>query len=214
MYKITNPASAVLCTALLAAATLSGVPPMHRATAAEAVPAQPQGGRPWFGFSITCGECRMRETAAGERWSFTVPPEVQAVEAGGPADRAGLRPGDIILTIDALALTSEAGTERLAAMRAGQLATFSVRRGTRLIDVEVAAMLHPVLAEAPRVRGAERTPAPALPPRFAGSFGNVRVDVRGPANTSVMIAERECWMEIRSGQAVVRLELREGCSRR
>jgi hypothetical protein len=39
------------------------------------------------------------------------------------------------------------------------------------------------------------------------------VVVRGPAATSVTFAERECWMEIRVRDAVVRLMLREKCQK-
>jgi hypothetical protein len=64
---------------------------------------------------------------------------------------------------------------------------------------------------------ARRAGAPSreaqAPLRFSGSFGNSDITVRGPANTVVLIADRECWMEVRTGDAVVRLQLRDGCGK-
>ena len=68
--------------------------------------------------------------------------------------------------------------------------------------------------EAPRTVSAAQPRSAAGPDqqlRFSGPFGGADVTVRGPATTTVTIAERECWMEIRAGEAVVRLALREGC---
>jgi membrane-associated protease RseP (regulator of RpoE activity) len=52
------------------------------------------------------------------------------------------------------------------------------------------------------------------PLRFSGSFGNADITVHGGANTVVSMADRECWMEIRTGDAVIRLERRDGCTQK
>jgi PDZ domain len=57
-------------------------------------------------------------------------------------------------------------------------------------------------------------PPAQQPVRFSGSFGNSDITVRGAGNTTVTIADRECWMEIRSSDAVVRLQLRDGCTKK
>jgi membrane-associated protease RseP (regulator of RpoE activity) len=181
------------------------------------VPAQSPPERAWFGLSISCTECRRTETRTGERWSFAVPPHLLAVEAGSPAADAGLLAGDVLTHIDGLSLASNAGADRLASVRPGQMVSFAATRGTRQLEVTVRAAALRIGArttEAPRMVSAAQPRSAADSDqqlRFSGPFGDADVMVRGPATTTVTIAERECWMEIRTGEAVVRLALREGC---
>lgn len=64
--------------------------------------------------------------------------EAEAVEPGGPGDRAGLRPGDVVLSIDGRPVTEPA--ELIVDIRArepGDVVTLSVRRGGETVDVPV-----------------------------------------------------------------------------
>jgi membrane-associated protease RseP (regulator of RpoE activity) len=200
---------AALSTAPLVAASSSGL----RAQ-------DPVADRPWFGFSLSCTECSRTETRAGERWSFSLPPELLAIEPGSPAAGAGLRAGDVLTHVGGVSLTTEAGTERLAMVRPGQSVAFTAIRGGGRFDVIVRAAVQRISVgsiEPPRTetRDPSRLPLtePGPPVRYAGPFGNADVVVRGPANTTVLMAERECWMEIRAGGAVIRLSLGDGCGR-
>ncbi|MEZ0492170.1 trypsin-like peptidase domain-containing protein [Kineococcus sp. TBRC 1896] len=61
-----------------------------------------------------------------------------AVEAGGPGDRAGLQPGDVVLAIDGRPVTEP--SELIVDIRArepGETVTLSVRRGPESVDVPV-----------------------------------------------------------------------------
>ncbi|WP_432485976.1 S1C family serine protease [Kineococcus esterisolvens] len=61
-----------------------------------------------------------------------------AVEAGGPGDRAGLRPGDVVLAIDGRPVTEAA--ELIVDIRArqpGETVTLTVRRGGQDLEVPV-----------------------------------------------------------------------------
>ncbi|WP_432543602.1 S1C family serine protease [Kineococcus sp. SYSU DK002] len=61
-----------------------------------------------------------------------------AVEAGGPGDRAGLRPGDVVLAIDGRPVTEP--VELIVDIRArepGETVTLSVRRGDQTVEVPV-----------------------------------------------------------------------------
>jgi len=65
----------------------------------------------------------------GYRWTFHTPPRLYSVDPDGPADRAGLRRGDVLTHIDGVSLTSEAGGTRLAQVRPGQRVSLVYRRG-------------------------------------------------------------------------------------
>ena len=97
------------------------------------------------------------------------------------------------------------------------MVAFTATRGARQLEVTVRAAAVRVGAwttEVPRTDSSARPRSAADSDqqlRFSGPFGDADVMVRGPATTTVTIAERECCMEIRTGEAVVRLALREGC---
>jgi membrane-associated protease RseP (regulator of RpoE activity) len=215
-------ASRMTCGTLWATALISTVPLAIAASQSPATPATTsaspaQTSRPWFGFSIACSECRSTESSAGTRWEFSSPPAVQAVEKDSPAGRAGMRAGDLLLAINGRALTSEAGTTQLAMIRAGQEVVFRVKRELQTLEMRMTATTYPMTpvptTEVTAQPGPSGLPA-GMPLRFEGGFGQMQVSVRGPANTAVLIVDKECWMEIRSGGAVVRLENRDGCPRR
>jgi S1-C subfamily serine protease len=64
--------------------------------------------------------------------------EVTAVVEGGPAARAGVRPEDLVVAVDGVAVDGMADLQRvLTAERIGTATTLGVVRGGALIDVEV-----------------------------------------------------------------------------
>lgn len=83
----------------------------------------------------------------GSRWEFSENPRVFSVDEDGPADRAGLRRGDILTHIDGLALLSDEGGKRLGQAKSGDEVEFIYRRGTTVGTAKVTA------ARGPSVRG-------------------------------------------------------------
>jgi hypothetical protein len=79
----------------------------------------------------------------GSRWDFTENPRVFSVDDGGPADRAGLRRGDILTHIDGLALLSDEGGKRLGQVKPGDEAEFVYRRGTTVGTATITAAMEP-----------------------------------------------------------------------
>ena len=101
--------------------------------------AAPPHARGRLGIGLSC-HCTMQTTADGvEHWSFVEPPEVGGVQTGGPAERAGVRVGDIIERIDNVAITTQAGGERWSAVASGARVRLGLRRGAARLEVEMVA---------------------------------------------------------------------------
>lgn len=102
-----------------------------------------------FGMGLSCtGKCRIGysdKTGAAEM-SFTNPPEVYSIEKGGPADRAGVRRGDVLTHVNGVALDTEAGGRLFANAKPGESLRFTIRRGSerKTISVRAAARSTPM----------------------------------------------------------------------
>jgi hypothetical protein len=93
----------------------------------------------WLGIGLSCTNCSYHtEGKSLSRWVFNEPPVLYSVDRGSPADRAGLRIGDTLVSVNGLTLTSAPGGRawanlapgvaiRVAYRRAGRERTTSVR---------------------------------------------------------------------------------------
>jgi len=113
-----------------------------------------------FGMGLSCSNCAMSfsEKEHTALMLFSRPPEVYPIERGGPADRAGIRRGDVITHVNGKRLDSEEGGKLFATARPGQTVNFTVVRNAQR-------KVYPVKAVA------RATPAPDMmpPPELAQS---------------------------------------------
>ena len=120
--------------------------------------------RGWLGISVTC-DCTQEETPEAFIWHFDSEPVVTFVVDGGPGDEAGLRTGDVILAVDGVNITTDAGGRLFGALHAGEPAQFRVRRATGTVTVEV------------------------LPARREAVYGKLRVVPLGGATRDSLVME-------------------------
>jgi membrane-associated protease RseP (regulator of RpoE activity) len=108
----------------------------------------------WVGVGL---EDVCERTPDGASWSCSRAPEVQSVVLDSPADRAGLMPGDRLISIDGLDIATEAGDQALSDLQVGRPVSVVVARG----DSEFLLTVEP--APRPANRGAvmARTLAPS-----------------------------------------------------
>lgn len=167
----------------------------------------------WFGFGISCN-CVIRRAKESESavWEFNDPPEVYSVEAGSPADRAGLRRGDVLLDIDGIELTTDEGGRRFGAVKPGQEVHFTYRRGGETRSATITAVARPSIVVEPTPPEA---PEPAVVAeaveklRYAGTIGDVDVEVRGGSTVIVSVIEDGKEIEIITADSRIRLRLRQ-----
>jgi predicted metalloprotease with PDZ domain len=91
--------------------------------------------------------------------------ELVSVLEGGPAERAGLNPGDVLVAIDRLRVTSRNLARRLARFEAGERVTASVFRGDELLEAGL--VLKPAAADTCFLVALERAEPAALERRKA-----------------------------------------------
>jgi len=155
----------------------------------------------WMGFSFSCSACAVG-FVGGENaraWDFTSPPVVDRVEAGSPADAAGLQPGDVLTQLDRVALTSEEGGRLLGAVQPGDTVVFHyTRRGEERTAQLIAGE---------RLAVGDRVPPPPKRARevarFSGVVGNAFIEVTGGPIT---VSRTEDEVLIRSQDITVRIK--------
>jgi membrane-associated protease RseP (regulator of RpoE activity) len=176
------------------------------------------GGRPaaadsaYFGWGFQCTNCLKGVTEAGLRMEFTSPPEIIGVDAGGPAARAGIKVGDVILTVDGETLTKKSGSDRLFKARPGRTLRIGFRRGTlrqeTMIRVGSQADAEKLGLLSDRSEGKASRPLGAsadAPIRFSGNLDQFSIEVRGSPNVHVVMPLDESWMDIVSNDIRVKI---------
>lgn len=189
------------------------------ATAASGLSAQraAESSRAWIGVGISARPAcpgAAADSAGGCRPVYVA----ETVVVGGPADRAGLEPGDTLLSVEGHSLGSEAGERALGGMDAGRPVRIVVARdgarralrvtpdtwpsGSRLLRVRVA---DAGLDQAGVLRIRVHFTRPGAPGAAGGRFfrlasppGSVLVDLRAPdapAGTTVF-----AWRSVGSGR--------------
>jgi serine protease Do len=91
--------------------------------------------RPWYGAT---GQPMTRELAASLGLDRPVGVLVKAIYTGGPADKAGLRPGDVVRSVDGREVDDpEALRFRIATREVGATVRLSVLRGGKPFEVSI-----------------------------------------------------------------------------
>lgn len=80
---------------------------------------------------------------AANEWQFEEYPTIYSVDPGSPADRAGIRRGDVLTAIDGISLLSREGGQRFGSIEPGQAVTWTYRRGGSVRTARVMAIEPP-----------------------------------------------------------------------
>jgi len=84
----------------------------------------------WLGIGLSfSGSVQRVSEGGGTRWTFFEPPEVQSVLADSPAERADLRPDDVLTHIAGVRLDTKKGGRLFSRIEPGQSVEFTIERG-------------------------------------------------------------------------------------
>lgn len=168
------------------------------------------GPRPMlFGFALECTRCSAAgrggrgilgaARGAGPQavWHFDEYPRIAQVVAGGAAQRAGIRIGDVLLSVDGLSITTDEGSQRFSELRAGDAVHLTLDRAGKSFDADL------VLNRGGR-GGALVEPPDANAPNFSTHTQGTRVDVWSDARV-VQSTDSTGATILRIGNTVVRL---------
>jgi S1-C subfamily serine protease len=86
---------------------------------------------------MDCGDCGWKQENGDWRWHASEPMRIAAVVPEGPAARAGLRAGDVLLRVDGRPFTTPGAGRFYAGLRPGQPVRFEVSRGGRTVVILV-----------------------------------------------------------------------------
>ncbi len=175
----------------------------------------------WFGFGIQCTECRwsVDDEDGTSEWEFSTPPEISAIQAGSPAEAAGLQRGDVLLEIDGELLVTEEGGRRFGSVKPGQNVRWTYRRdGETRTTTATAAERQAPTAPLPPSRpaagyvgatGLGYTAADLSALRYSGLVGETSVEVRGAGSVVVNIVDPGREIEIVTADSRTRIRLDE-----
>ncbi len=128
--------------AALAAPAAAQVSPAKPDTLRYSISTRSEG---WLGMGISCSRCSLTtsDEGGGRRWTFSARPAVFSVDDNGPADRAGIRTGDTLVSIDGLDLTTLQGGAAFGSVKPGQEVTLRFRRDAQEQEVRLVAGSRP-----------------------------------------------------------------------
>lgn len=126
------------------------VAPMPSLAPLARLAALPHLGLPrgaWYGVSLRCSDCSIGrdDEEEGYEWRFGEAPEIVDIEVDSPADRAGVRRGDVLTHVDGVPITKREAGRRFGTAKVGDSVRWTVRLGNKTREVTVVAGKRPGL---------------------------------------------------------------------
>jgi membrane-associated protease RseP (regulator of RpoE activity) len=150
------------------------------------------GPRPLlFGFALECVNCRV--TGRGARalqpgtgrgafgvWHYDEYPRIAAVMDGSAAQAAGIRVGDVLLSVDGQSLVTDDGAQHFGELRAGDTTHLTLDRNGKTLDVDL--VLRRVMGRGGA--GPSLVPSPVNPPALVTRAEGILVEVWSEARVA------------------------------
>jgi hypothetical protein len=104
--------------------------------------ARPRG---WFGIGLHCENCSIStdDSTGAPVWRFRSAPEIYSVDRDSPADKAGVKQGDVLQELDGVPITSVQGGRRFGAVKPKDTVRWTLERDGKVRTVTLTAEDHP-----------------------------------------------------------------------
>jgi membrane-associated protease RseP (regulator of RpoE activity) len=95
----------------------------------------------WYGVSLRCSDCSIRqdEDDHGLEWRFRSEPEISGIEPDSPAERAGVKDGDVITKVNGKSITSRDGGREFGGVKPGDKVKWTVERDSKPMELTLTA---------------------------------------------------------------------------
>jgi len=191
--------------------SLPGIPPIPKLP----MTALPSG---WLGLGLKCEitDSDWDEETDHYDWRFKKPPEIYSVDPDSPADRAGLKRGDILTHINDIRLETVEGSREFSGLESGEVVKWTFQREGGTYSASFAAAL-PMRAKVISPSGttvieSDLDSVIVVPPsfyethlRYAGTLGETGIEVRGLSQVVVTVVEEDEEILIKVGDTIIRL---------
>jgi membrane-associated protease RseP (regulator of RpoE activity) len=155
----------------------------------------------WLGIALDCVDCGwMRADRSRTPVWVGGLPKVSAVEPGGPAARAGIVPGDVLVEIFGRSIVENDSRQRFGAVKPGDKVTFTVLRHGAMERVTVTAE-----RRSDRATGVAKGSVATQRLRYTGAVGGSRIDVWSLAPVSVDV-DSAGGLIVRTETSTVRIQ--------
>jgi membrane-associated protease RseP (regulator of RpoE activity) len=133
-------------------------------------------------------------------WHYTAYPRVVAVAPGGSAERAGIREGDVLMSVDGMSVLSPEGARRFSSARVADEIRLTFDRNGKSIDIA----LTPRLGRGSFAMRGDRPLREPVPREYRGRVGDATIDVTSD-NPVVATTDASGILTLRIGGTIVRV---------
>ena len=168
--------------------------------------------RAWFGLGLEADVMHVQRSEDGRTFAFfEESPRVYSVDPDSPADRAGIRRGDVLVKVNGRRLDEEAGGELWSIVEPGQETELLLIREGDIYTVEMVGEEHPAWTLKHGDQRLRLIHDPTDPEqghlRYAGVLGDVDIEVRGVSDVDVF--KDDDLVLIQVGETTVRVTVRD-----
>lgn len=165
--------------------------------------------RAWFGMGISCDRCTINASKGDEpaQWRFEDSPRVHSVDEDGPADKAGIREGDILTHIEGVRLNTQKGGELFSNTEPGKTIEWTIERDGESKTVKMETLERPPRVESRNLGRTYYHHDGAFKLRFSGEVAGADVEVHGTPAVKVTHDEDEGVIVVVTPDAKIKIRV-------
>ncbi len=165
--------------------------------------------RAWYGMGVSCDKCTINASKDDEpaQWQFEDPPRVHSVDEDGPADKAGIREGDVLTHIEGVRIDTREGGKLFSNTEPGKTMEWTIDRDGESKTVKMETLERPPRVEPRSPRRTYFYHDGAFKLRFSGEVAGADVEVRGTPAVKVTHDEENGVIVVVTPEAKIKIRV-------